>query len=153
MDQIRKPKHDWKIDTYPNIYISCLSFNPIHPILAFIDCGDITVLAFGVERKQKGQIMYATRRVGESRYYGINWSPSGEYPLALRGKETTTISFLWYDAKEKSISEVSTFPYENFEMCSGLNTKHLWVDKSTIMFASAQRYVMSVIKISGKEKK
>jgi len=149
----RKPKLDWKIDIYPNVYVSCLSFNPVHPILAFIECGDINVIAYGgQERKQKGQIMYATRRMGESRYYGINWSPSGEYLLALRGKETTTISFLWYDAKEFSISEVSTFPYENFEMCSGLNTKHLWVDESTVMFASAQRYVMSVIKINGKER-
>jgi len=42
---------------------------------------------------------------------------------------------------------------KNFEMCSGLNTKYLWVDGLTIMFSSAERYVMTVIKINGKEKK
>ena len=148
----RKPKLDWKIDIYPNVYVSCLSFNPVHPILAFIECGDINVIAYGgQERKQKGQIMYATRRMGESRYYGINWSPSGEYLLAMRGKETTVISFFWYNPKKKAISEVSTFG--TFEMCSGLNTKYLWVDGSTAMFASAERYVMTVLKINGEERK
>ena len=147
---LRKPKLNWKIDCFPNCSITCLSFNPVHDLLALVSCGDITVIAYaGRVRKENGQIIFTTRV--SDRYYGINWSPSGEYLLAMRGNETTVISFFWYNPKKKAISEVSTFG--SFEMCSGLNTKYLWVDGSTAMFASAERYVMTILKINGEERR
>jgi len=89
---LRKPKLDWKIDIYPNCPIECLSFNPVYPFLAFVSCGDISVVRYGGrDRRQKGQIMYTTRV--SDRYYGINWSPSGEYLLALRGKQNSNTIF------------------------------------------------------------
>jgi len=147
---LRKPKLNWKIDCFPNCSITCLSFNPVHDLLALVSCGDITVIAYaGRVRKENGQIIFTTRV--SDRYYGINWSPSGEYLLAMRGNETTVISFFWYNPKKKAISEVSTFG--SFEMCNGLNTKYLWVDGSTAMFASAERYVMTILKINGEERR
>jgi hypothetical protein len=147
---LRKPKLNWKIDCFPNCSITCLSFNPVHELLALLSCGDITVIAYaGRVRKENGQIIFTTRV--SDRYYGINWSPSGEYLLAMRGNETTIISFFWYNPKKRAISEISTF--DSFEMCSGLNTKYLWVDGSTAMFASAERYVMTILKINGEERK
>ena len=150
----RHPKNNWKIDwstVLPNSYIECVAFNPEHPLVALLITGKIYVVAYGgKERSQKGQLFFATGSA--ERYYGINWSPSGEYLLALQGKETTKISLFWYDCRERSVSEVSTFPSEKFESCSGLNTKHLWIDGSTLMFASIQKYVMAILKLNGRKK-
>jgi hypothetical protein len=69
--------------------------------LALLSCGDITVIAYaGRVRKENGQIIFTTRV--SDRYYGINWSPSGEYLLAMRGNETTIISFFLVQPEKKS---------------------------------------------------
>lgn len=154
------PKINWKIDHSKMLQnsgkIECVAFNLIHPLVSIVCGNKIYILAYGGEaRKERGQILFVTtpNPINE-RYYAINWSPSGDYLLAMQGDdETTRISLFYFDAQNFCASEISISPVEQFVTSNGLNTKNLWIDESTFMFATSEKYVLAIIKIDKETKK
>jgi hypothetical protein len=82
----------WKIDDstlFDNSYITLIEFHPTRPILAMVDASrKLYVIAYGgEERQRRGQILYIepAPKYSLSTFRALNWSPNGEFLLALEG--------------------------------------------------------------------
>lgn len=156
--QLEVPKTKWKIDTskmLPTGYnIDCLAFNPVHPLLGIMMSNKIYIIAYGGKvRAERGQILFATNpNPPTDLLFGINWSPGGTYLLVIQGELQSKISIFHYDSNFFSVSEISFFPNENLEAGYGLNTKFLWLNDSSFIFATTEKYQLCTVKLDGKEK-
>ena len=85
-------KYLWKIDDstlFDNSYITLVEFHPTKPLVAIVDASrKLYIVAYGgEERRLRGQFFYIepAPRYTTSTFRAINWSPTGEFLLALEG--------------------------------------------------------------------
>ena len=152
---LQAPKTNWKIDTsklLPNHTIACVAFNLNFPLIGILMGNKIYIITYGGEvRAKRGQILFATQATSESEvFFAINWSPSGEYLLALRGEAIVGFSLFFYDFKNMTIAEISFDHY--FTAAIAINTKYLWMDNNSFMFATNEKYKVAVITMKSLEK-
>ena len=86
----RSPKLSHRLDDSRylcSVNVSAAVFNPRHPLVALITTYSARtyILAYGgEERRQRGQILYVlTLEYPQTRFRTLNWSPSGDYLLAV----------------------------------------------------------------------
>lgn len=145
---LQGPKTNWKIDNskmLPNHSIACVAFNLKFPLLGMLMANKIYIIAYGGKaRETKGQILFATQaRPKNENFFAINWSPSGEYLLALQCDVVVRFSLFFYDSFCMSIKEIC--PDHYFEAALAINTKYLWMDNNSFIFATNEKYKVAVI--------
>jgi len=150
---LQVPELYWKIDTsrvLPNQTIDCIAFNVKFPLIGLIMGNKLYVIAYGGEvRAKKGQILFAS--TSNVTFFGINWSPSGEYLLALKGHEEVQISLFFYDAKNMNFQKILHAEHW-FQAATAINTKYLWMDENSLMFATNEKYKIGIVSLcSGKK--
>ena len=88
----KEAKYIWKIDDstlFDSSYITLVEFHPTKPLFAMVDASRrLYILAYGgEERKRRGQFFYIEQapKYSLSTFRALNWSPNGEFLLALEG--------------------------------------------------------------------
>ena len=140
--------------------VSTALFNPKHPLVAVVTTYSARayILAYGgEERRQRGQILYVlTLEYPNTRFRSLNWSPSGNYLLALEEDRHQTfkslpdnkIRIFYYNSSTFSFNEINFAPHDALLTFHSMNTKFLWLDDSSFIFSSKKKHLFRKFTLS-----
>ena len=151
------PKLKYKIDGSETIPGRCnltsVEFNPCYPLIACPMYEKTYIIAYGGEPRQKrGQIIFVLSLENPSaRYRCINWSPSGNYLLCLEEGQhmypsltcgTNRVRVLYYNSTTFCVNEIRFS--SPLVPRPAMNTKFLWLDASTFIFADEKKTILNL---------
>jgi hypothetical protein len=156
---LQQPKLKRKIDGsgfLPACNLTSAAFNPCYPIIAITLNHHLYVIAYGGEaRKKRGQILFAiSLDYPLLRYRIMNWSPSGDYLLTLEEDKEMALSvtlnnnrikIFFYNSNTFCVNEIDF--KEPLIPSPGMNTKFLWLDACSFIFADIKKDLFRIINL------
>lgn len=133
--------------------LTSATFNPVYPLVAVTLYEKLYVLAYGGDvRRSRGQLLFTLNLEHPLiRFRSVNWSPSGNYLLCLEeekelqyfSKNLDRIKIIFYNNLSFEMHEIE-FANELIPFAA-MNTKFLWLDSSSFIFATATKHLFKII--------